>query len=228
MASYYLDGERYPVDARGSVARFRLHTAGLHPIGGTLCVISGDLIVDVDGALRSASFKLDPHSLVLETPTSVSVPDGLFGGSGDATIEFDTKWARPAGPGEHDLDGVLQMQRQMHVFTLHAGRGFWRRSRASRSKRLKERGDASPPLPPPAWYRVQVTGNLDRKDWNVRTRTLADDALLLLGSEVHFEIDFIAGPRQTGPETSTGAASSDRGSAGKSPRVSPSGRKRVQ
>jgi polyisoprenoid-binding protein YceI len=179
MPSYYQEGERFYVDPKKSEARFHLHAMGVPTLRGTLPVAEGELLIDAERAIRSAHFTLDALAVALTTP-SHHPPKGLLGDAANPVIEFETQWARRAGPEHNELDGVLHVHGQAHLMTVWAQHGSWN-------------ADASGA----EWYRALVSGGLDRKAWELRSHTLADSALLLLGHEVHFEVLLRAGPRIT-------------------------------
>jgi polyisoprenoid-binding protein YceI len=181
MPSYYKHGDRYPVDPGRSGARFHLHAMGVPVLRGTLPLSSGELVIDPDDGIRTANFQLDAAGIAFDAPVGHGDMRGLFGTVAQPCIEFETQWARTAGPNHHELDGVLRLHGYEHVFTLRAERGAW------------ERGTIDT-----HWYRGVVRGELDRKAWDVRSHSLRDAALLLLGHEVHFEVVLCAGPRATG------------------------------
>ncbi len=186
MPAFYRDGARYNVDPRRSEARFCLNGIGVPVIRGTLPVKAGTLIIDAEGGIRTANFELDVAGLVFEATLPVSEPDprDIFGDVSHRLIEFETQWAREGGVGHRDLDGLLRLGDQQHVFSLRAERGDW-------EPLLDEtEGDAG------HWYRATVRGGLDRKDWALRSHSIADDLLLMLGREVQFEVMLVAGPRR--------------------------------
>lgn len=196
MPSYYKDGARYAVDPERSEARFHLTAVGVPVLHGTLPVTQGEIVVDETNGIRTANFQLDALRLVLETPLGQADTLGLFGTSTHPVIEFETQWAREKGPDSHELDGLLRLHGQQHVFSLRADRGSW-----------EQVHDES------QWYRGLVRGALDRKAWEVRSDSLADAALLLLGHEVQFEVTLVAGPRLQAVVESTGAEASAERSA---------------
>jgi polyisoprenoid-binding protein YceI len=178
MPSYYLDGVRYSVDASRSTARFHLNAIGVPVVHGTLPVRGGELVIDTTDGIRTANFQLEAKGLALEGPLPFgSDPRGLLGSDAHPVIEFETQWAREGKLDHHELDGLLRLHGQEHVFSLRAQRGAW------------EPQDAT------HWYRGTLSGGLDRKSWEVRRHTLVDAGLLLLGHEVHFEVMLVAGPR---------------------------------
>jgi polyisoprenoid-binding protein YceI len=136
-------------------------------------------VIDADGGIRTANFQLDAMGVSFEAPLHAGETRGLFGTATHPLIEFETQWARGGGSGRQQLDGVLRLHGQQHVFALGADRGTWEQVAT----------DAQ-------WYRGLVRGELDRKAWGLRTHSLADGALLLLGHEVHFEVALCAGPRR--------------------------------
>lgn len=146
---------------------------------GTLPLMGGTLVIDADGGVRTANFHLDALGVAFEAPLGEHETRGLFGTALHPLIEFETQWARGGGAGRQQLDGVLRLHGQEHVFALGADRGTWEQTAT----------DAQ-------WYRGLVRGELDRKAWGLRTHSLADGALLLLGHEVHFEVALCAGPRR--------------------------------
>lgn len=180
MPSYYKDGDSYTVDPTHSEARFHLHAMGVSVLRGTLPLSAGDLVIDSDGGLRTANFQLDATGIAFETPIDERTTRGLFGTSAHPLIEFETQWARAVGPSRHELDGVLRIHGHEHPFTLQAERGAWE------GVAIDSR-----------WFRGLVRGELDRRAWELRSHTLADGALLLLGHEVYFEIALCAGARST-------------------------------
>ncbi len=178
MPSYYKDGDSYAVDPVRSVARFHLHAMGVPVLRGTLPLTGGTLVIDADNGVRTANFQLDAMRVAFEAPLNDHDTRGLFGTESHPLVEFETQWARGATAGRNQLDGVLRLHGQEHVFVLGAERGTW-----------------EPLAIDGQWYRGLVRGELDRKAWGLRTHSLADGALLLLGHEVHFEVALCAGPR---------------------------------
>ncbi len=179
MPTFYQDGVRYAVDAARSEARFHLNTIGVPVIRGTIPVSGGVLIIDGANGIRTANFQLDATKFELEGPLPLGQPDtqGLFGTATHPVIEFETQWAREGGIDHHELDGLLRLHGQEHVFSLRANRGDWEESDKTH------------------WYRGMLRGGLNRKSWELRPHALANAGLLLLGHEVHFEIMLVAGPR---------------------------------
>ncbi len=169
----------YAVDPARSEARFHLHAMGVPVLRGTLPLTAGTLVIDTDGGIRTANFQLDALGVSFEAPLHEQDTRGLFGTDSHPLIEFETQWARGGGAGRQQLDGVLRLHGQEHVFVLGADRGAWEQVAT----------DAQ-------WYRGLARGELDRKAWGLRTHSLANGALLLLGHEVHFEVALCAGPRR--------------------------------
>jgi|GEM_PF-4254697 polyisoprenoid-binding protein YceI len=203
MSSYYKDGDSYTVDPAHSGARFHLHAMGVPVFRGTLPLSGGELVIDINGGIRTANFQLDATGITFEGPIDQRSTRGLFGTASHPLIEFETQWARSVGPGLHELDGVLRLHGQEHVFTLRAERGAW-----------------EGPANDSRWYRGLVSGGLDRKAWELRSHSLADGALLLLGHEVHFEVALCAGPRATSqPPAQTDRRPEDRSASDDADRV---------
>lgn len=178
MPSYYKDGDWYTVDPARSEARFHLRAMGVPVFRGLLPLSAGELVIDADGGIRTANLQMDAAGVTFEAAVDQRITRGLFGSASHPLIEFETQWARAVGPTHHELDGVLRLHGQVHPFTLRADRGAWEGAAV----------DAR-------WYRGLVSGELDRKAWELRSHTLADGALLLLGHEVLFEVALCARPR---------------------------------
>jgi YceI-like domain len=186
MPSFYRDGARYAVDPTRSEARFCLNGIGLPVIRGTVPVRAGELIIDADEGIRTANFQLDAARVTFETALPLGEPDprDIFGNAAHPVVEFETQWARERAPAHHELDGLLRLLGQEHVFSLRADRGAW--------EQIPDELQANQP----DWYRGIVRGGLDRKAWELRSHSIADDLLLILGREVEFEVILIAGPRR--------------------------------
>ena len=180
MPTYYQDGVRYTVDPSRSEARFHLDSIGVPVLRGTIPVSGGELIIDGTGGIRTANFRLDAMKLELGGPLPLGHTNsqGLFGTAAHPVIEFETQWAREGGVDHHELDGLLRLHGQEHVFSLLANRGDW-----------------EPVSDQSHWFRGVLRGGLNRRSWELRSHTLADAGLLLIGHEVHFEIMLVAGPR---------------------------------
>jgi hypothetical protein len=200
MDSYYKQGASYRVDPTRSMARFHVHVMGVPVLGGTLPIDGGELVIDADGGIRTANFQLAATGLPFAPVVEGRGPQDPFGRDGRGLIEFETQWARAAGPAHHELDGVLRLHGQERMLTLRAERGTW----LEVGERIH-------------WYRGVVRGGLDRRAWEVRSSTLTDAALLLLGHDVHFEVTLWAGPRAEaepgdgGPSRGIGRRSYGRG-----------------
>ena len=180
MPSYNKHGERYPVASTRSEGRFHVHVMGVPVLAGALPVNGGELVIQTDGGIRTANFQLSATGLPFKAPVAPGGTRQLFGGDDDAFIEFETQWARAAGSGHHELDGVLRFHGQERVLTLRAEHGFWLRDGLGAQ-----------------WYRATLRGGLGRKAWDLRSSTLSDAALRLFGHDVHFEVALYAGPRVT-------------------------------
>jgi hypothetical protein len=197
MPSYNTHGERYPVASTRSEGRFHVHVMGVPVLAGTLPVNGGELVIHADGGIRMANFQLSATGLPFKAPASPGGTRRMFGSGDDAFgddafIDFETQWARAAGTGHHELDGVLRFHGQERVLTLRAEHGFW----------LHDGLGAQ-------WYRTTLRGGLDRKAWDLPSSPLTDAALRLFGHDVHFEVALYAGPRVT-----TEPEDSNRPSAG--------------
>ena len=140
-----------PREARRGFARW--HWRSRH--SRNPAVRAGELIIDANHLIRTANFELDAAGLAFETALPLGEPDPreIFGDVDHPVVEFETQWARERAPACHELDGLLRLVGQQHVFTLRADQGAWGRM------------DDEPHPYPPHWYRGVVRGGLNRKDW---------------------------------------------------------------
>jgi hypothetical protein len=180
VTSYNNQGQRYLVASTRSEGRFHVHVMGVPVLAGTLPVNGGELVIHADGGIRTANFQLSAVGFPFNAFAGRGRTRQQFGRDADALIEFETEWARAAGTGHHELDGVLRFDGQERALTLRAEHGAWRHDGLGAQ-----------------WYRGVVRGGLDRKAWELRSPTITDAALLLFGHDVHFEVALYAGPRVT-------------------------------
>lgn len=184
MVAFYKDGDRYTLDTARTTVRLELHNLGVPTVRGTVRATVGGLIVDSDGTVRSADLQLDPHSLAVLGPFHhANSIESLFGSADHPTIDFRTTWARPIGHGAVELEGILTMHGQEHLFSMRSERGVW---------------EPDPDVAVQTWHRSNAHGVLDRKVWAPNTHLFDGASNLLLGHDVHLIAELFVGPRVSG------------------------------
>jgi polyisoprenoid-binding protein YceI len=181
MVAFYKDGARYTLDTGRTTIRLELHNLGVPTVRGTVRATVGELIVDADGVVRSADLQLDPGSLAIHGPFNHGNPiRSLFGRDEKPTFDFRTTWARPIGHGAVELEGLLTMRGQEHLFSLRSEGGIW---------------EPDPEGAGQHWHRSAAHGVLDRKVWIPHAHLFDEASDLLLGHDVHMIAELYVGPR---------------------------------
>ena len=179
MAAFYRDGERYALDIERSVVRFALHNLGLPTLKGTLRPKAGEVIVDASALIRSADFHIDADSIDVQGPHSAGdIIRWLFGDEANPVVMYTTTWARPIGHKAVEIEGLLRLHGAEHLFNMRSEIGLW-----------------EPHASGSLYHKSSMHGVLDRTTWDSRREIQREIATLLLGHDVHFEIDLYAGPR---------------------------------